>query len=277
MTSKRELIREQRRWAKSKGLQPDARSYLETYERNLFRPLSAKALAAFERGHGSELQDTPSRPAKMRALHSSAVLAVNVFDHWSGNDAGPLLEALGLDSTLTSLDFETQFPTGLAGTPPSLDVALTLGCGETIGIESKFTEWLTPKRSTRTAFKDKYFEGGATLWANAGLPACQALAADMQDGSEHFRHLDAAQLLKHTLGLATQHGDRFSLYYVYFDLPCPASAGHRDDIVRFTERVGAEIRFRAISYQEIFSALITLDAVDRSYLDYLASRYFDAA
>ncbi len=32
--------------------------------------------------NNSELQDTLSRPANMRALHSSSALAVNFFDSW---------------------------------------------------------------------------------------------------------------------------------------------------------------------------------------------------
>lgn len=273
MTSKRELLRQQRRWAESVGLQPDSRGYLETYEQNLRCTLSARTLAAFQRGSGSELEDTPHRPAKMRALHSSSALAVNFFDHWSETDAGPLLQVLGLDSTLVSLDFERQFPTGLPGTPPNVDVALELGSGSIIGIESKFTEWLAPKRKSKAAFKDKYFESGATNWTDRGLSDCQSLAADMQRGAEHYRFLDAPQLLKHALGLATSPAENFSLFYVYFDVPSAASETHQDDLERFTERVGQEVRFKAIRYQGLVEDLCSIENVDSSYLEYLRSRY----
>jgi len=274
MTSKRQLIRQQRRWAASTDLAPDAAGYLETYEQNLYRPLSAKALAAFDRGCGSELRDARRRPAKMRALYSSAALAVNVFDYWSERDAGPLLEALGLDAPLASLDFERQFPTALAGITPILDVTLELLPDNIVGIESKFTEWLTRKRKARQAFKDKYFDDGKKLWATAGLPRCQSLASDMQKGAEHFKALDAGQLLKHALGLATQRRDRFSLCYAYFDIPCPASKVHRHEIERFASRVGEETRFQAICYQDLFRVLRATSPVDTSYVTYLGSRYF---
>lgn len=44
---------------------------------------------------------------------------------------------------------------------------------------------------------------------------CQSLAIDVDKGLERFRYLDVPQLLKHALGLATQLGDRFMLYYAY--------------------------------------------------------------
>jgi hypothetical protein len=210
----------------------------------------------------------------MRALHSSAALAVNVFDYWTGQDARPLLQALGVDSTLKSLEFEKQFPTGLAGTPPNLDVTLELSSGQLIAIESKFTEWMTPKSRNKPAFKDKYFEGGATLWTEVGLPACQALATNLYAGAVHFRYLDAAQLLKHALGLATQHRGGIALYYLYFDVPSSRSMQHRKEISEFGSAVDAALGFKAVAYQEMFRALKTFADSDTSYISYLDSRYF---
>jgi hypothetical protein len=54
---------------------------------NLFQALNESTRKAFEQGSGSELQDTASRPAKIKALHSSSALAVNFFDRWVINDA----------------------------------------------------------------------------------------------------------------------------------------------------------------------------------------------
>ena len=42
----------------------------------------------------------------------------------------------------------------MPGNPPNLDVMLDLPDGEVIGIESKFTEWLTLKPKSRIPFKD---------------------------------------------------------------------------------------------------------------------------
>jgi hypothetical protein len=278
VTSKRELLRAQRTWARSRGLEPDTRGYFGDVADNLFGPLSAAALAAFAAGGGAELMDRPNAPAKMKALHSSAALAVNVFDHWTMRDGAPLLEALHIDDPLRAPPrFEAKLPTGLPGNPPNLDVLLELGSGVVVGIESKFTEWLTPKRRNKELFKPKYFAGGAALWSRNGLPRCQSHVADLVSGAETYRLLDAAQLLKHALGLATHGPGRFALYYLYYDLPCPASAPHRKELMRFGDRVGAELRFHAMTYQALFRRLASGGRADAAYLAYLGSRYFRCA
>jgi hypothetical protein len=87
--------------------------YLDAIEANLLQPLSVAAHRGFGNGSGSELADTPARPAKMKALHSSAALAVNVFDYWTTRDSAPLTAAMGIASRIREMAFERQFPTGL--------------------------------------------------------------------------------------------------------------------------------------------------------------------
>ena len=275
MTSKRQLLRVQREWAVSMGLKPDERGYLESFTQNLCQPFSSEARCAFENGSGAELQDRGKVPAKMRALHSSAALAVNFFDYWTEREATPLLETLKIDPTPpVALKFEVQFPTGLAGNPPNLDLSVDLASGAIVGIESKFTEWLTPKGRNRLLFKAKYFEGGAELWSRHGLPRCQRLVADLVSGTEIYRFLDAAQLLKHALGLSMHGAPSFSLYYLYFDVPCPASELHRKELAHFTERVDLDVNFKAITYQHLYSMLAARNDVDAEYIAYLGQRYF---
>jgi hypothetical protein len=288
-TSKRALLRTQRQWALTHGLKPDARGYLASVDDNLRQALSARALAAFEDGGGAELNDRPGAPAKMKALHSSAALVVNVFDHWSECDSDSdsegkrrghprcdsLLRALDVDAALRSaLQFEARLPAGLPGNPPNLDVLLELTDGVSVGIESKFTEWLTPKRTNRPPFGPKYLDDNATPWMRSGMPRCQALVADIVSGSERFRRLDVAQLLKHALGLAAHRPGRFALFYLYFDWPGPAREAHRDELARFGERVGMELGFTALTYQDLFRRLVRSGTVDAGYLGYLRERYF---
>jgi len=125
----------------------------------------------------------------MRALHSSSALAVNFFDFWVDKDSEPLVELFKLQSKPLSITFEGQYPTGLPGTPPNLDVVLNLEDGTVIGVESKFTEWLTPKSSGKPGFKEKYFPLDAGLWEQVGLPASQRLASDIQTRSIEFKYL----------------------------------------------------------------------------------------
>ena len=274
MRSKQQLLNHQRSWAESAGLSVDARGYLDSVEANLFQPLSVRTKKSFEDGSGSELQDTPSRPAKMKALHSSSALAVNVFDYWVGKDDSSMLTALCLEPGFVEITFEEQYPTGLTGNPPNLDVALKYSTGHVIGVESKFCEWLTPKSKNKEPFKDKYFADGSTLWKDKGLPKSQQLAEAMHSGDEFFRYLDVPQLLKHVLGMAAQLGSQISLYYIYYDCEGPESDVHRQEIERFDAMVGEEVRLKAKSYQEFFSALNEMGGVDETYLDYLKIRYF---
>lgn len=273
-SSKAELVQQQILWATSEGLAVDSRGYLDSVDSNLLKSLSPMAKQAFTEGGGSELLDTTSRPAKMKALHSSSALAVNVFDSWSDIDKTDLALALEIEEAITSLAFEKKFSTGLGGTPPTLDVALELSSGHVIGIESKFSEWLTPKSKSKPPFKDKYFQSNESLWGKHRLPQSQKLAKEMFDGRESFRYLDAPQLLKHALGLATQCNDQFSLYYIYYDWPCPESDMHQEEINLFSDHVAEELRFKSISYQSLFQKFGTLLAGNGEYSNYLRSRYF---
>jgi hypothetical protein len=275
MRSKQRLLNRQRSWAESVGLDVDDRGYLASVDANLLQPLSVKSKRSFEDGSGSELQDTPSRPAKMKALHSSSALGVNVFDYWVDRDTSALLSALGLDSgSLDALTFEAQFSTGLRGNPPNLDVALEYSNGHVIGVESKFSEWLTPKSKNKEPFKAKYFSEDTGLWESKGLQQSQMLVEAMHTGEEFFRHLDVPQLLKHVLGMANQLGGLFSLYYIYYDSNGPESDVHRREVERFNSLVGEEVRFKARSYQEFFSSLNEMGYDDETYMGYLHQRYF---
>ncbi|MEP5764958.1 MAG: hypothetical protein ABJ308_10195 [Halieaceae bacterium] len=273
MSSKTELLSQQKHWALAQGLEPDERGYLADVALNLFQPMSGQTKSSFEQGSGSELLDTPSRPAKMKALHSSSALAVNFFDLWVSRDASPLQRALNLDGEILKIEFESQYPTGLGGNPPNLDVALELSEEYVIGVESKYTEWLSAKPKGKEPFKPSYFPSGTGLWEERGLPESQELARRMRQGEAGFRYLDAPQLLKHSLGLANQLGKQFSLYYVYLDWPGKESAIHSEEIGQFGDQVGKELGFVAMTYQELLSALNKQPGVDAMYLSYLGSRY----
>ncbi len=273
MTSLADMKLKQIRWAQGRGLDPDEKGYLPDVESNLFQPLSPASRKSFEDGSGAELVDRPKSAAKMRALHSSSALAVNVFDYWVGRDCKPLQTALELGTSIESIVFEAQYPTGLGGIPPNVDVALTLSDGHTIGIESKFSEWLSPKKPGKNPFKEKYFPDGEGIWTRLGLPHSQALVESIHSGARHFTHLYAAQLLKHSLGMANMFGNRFSLCYIYCDWPGQESEIHRREIDEFDHAVGEELRFKAVSYQELFALLKNVGGVDSGYLGYLQSRY----
>jgi len=255
MGAVQEIKDAQQNWARSRGIPFNQCGYVPEVEANLWRPLSTRARQGFERGAGSELRKN------MRALHSSSALVTNFFDCWTDRKKIPILTALGTDlKGETLLDFEAHFPTGLDGPPAHPDVAITHGAG-VVAIESKFTEHL--KRSItkgKSEFTDSYFPTSCGLWAQKSLVACQALADELWDEElygrkQQFEYLDPRQLLKHALGLATQLGSKFSLYYLYYDWPGNRSETHKREIDFFDNRVGAEIRFKSLTYQDVFERL----------------------
>jgi restriction endonuclease-like protein len=293
LSPRKDLERQQRRWADSAGIDYDARGFVRDPDANLRVPLAASTRAAFL--YGTELTPRKNQPARISALHSSAALVANVFDHWSARDAAPLGAALGLglDGERIRLAFEEPLATGVEGDPPLSDIVLRCESGRIVAIESKFGEWLARRSSNRLDLKPKYFAGGSAIWEEAGLPRCQRLAEDLRLGRERFKHLHAAQLLKHALGLARETragvsivdradnsvseagaGSMRALRYLYYEWPHGPAVAHRAELECFADRVGGEIRFSASTYQDLYRALEADARVDRAYLDYLRARYF---
>jgi hypothetical protein len=271
---KKDLERRQRRWADSAGVAHDARGFVRDLDANLRVPLSDATREGYLRG--SELTPRHTKPARIAALHSSAALVANVFDYWCGRDTAPLAAALGCGRDHAALSFEEPVPTGVEGEPPLVDVMLRWPSGRRVAIESKFCEWLTRRPRNKAPFKPKYFHADRALWREHGLPGCQELADELRAGARRFKHLHAAQLLKHALGLARAGRAPVELRYLYYDWVGPEGAAHRDEISRFAALVGREIGFAASTYQQLFAALRREPLVDASYLDYLRTRYFAA-
>ena len=186
-----------------------------------------------------------------------------------------LQAALQIDTAISSISFEAQFSTGLLGNPPNIDVALELSDGFIVGIESKFSEWLSPKSVSKGPFKSKCFPAGTGLWEERGLQRSQELSDQMNSGATRFRYLDAAQLLKHALGMATQLDDRFSLFYMYLDWPGKESSLHIEGVSQFADFIGPELGFKAITYQRLLLSMHKEQGTDSEYLDYLRERYCD--
>lgn len=276
MSSKAGLRQQQLDWATATSRRPDSRGYLASYDLNLFQPLTAAAHRSFTDGSGSELLPAESCPEKMAALHSSSALAVNAFDYWSGKPLSSIASALGIKQSPSDFRFEAQFPTGLGGKPPNLDLAFLYPDNHILGVESKFSEWLEPRSNAH--FKAKYFPGHTLVWSQAGLPRAQSLADEMQRQKRVFRHLDAAQLLKHMLGLAIAAPGQTSLLYLFFDYPGQESSIHRAEIEEFAEGVGSDMPFYWATYQQFFGKLrAELGEEHRPYLDYVSRRYCQGA
>jgi hypothetical protein len=215
--------------------------------------------------------DTPTEPAKMRALHSSSALVVNVFDYWRERDPDAVARSLNIDPVNpVALSFEKQLRTGMRGTPPTLD--LVLKAGECLwAVESKFTE---PYQSHAhdAPFRESYFAKGRKRWAEVDLPRCQELAETMHCGSRRFARLDAAQLMKHALGVrhACPSGE---LLFLWYDVDTPEARELEREIAEFASAVDGALGFRALRYQDVLPRLLGEEAACREYRGYTSERY----
>ena len=276
-TGRDRIRRLQRQWAEARGLAVDAKDNLADYRQNLRTSLSKRAVDAFSIGATAELVDSANGgPAKMRALYSSSALAVNVFDYWLSHDAGVLLRALRGDGKPMSLEFEAPLRTGY-GTPPQLDVLIRLSGGGLVGIESKFTDWMT-KKSKQAEKLSPYFQvdGSSSYWSRAGLAASHQLAKSILDRPDTFEVLEVPQLLKHALGLHKAAGQKsWRLIYLYYAGSGDIAQTHDDELARFMAAVGNEVHFSVMTYQALFASIESMpNDVDHEYVAYLRERYF---
>ena len=268
-----EIVRNQLAWARRRNLSPSPDAYLSTYTENLFAPLSSPTEKDFRGGAGCELDDHLDERAKMRALFSSSGLVCNVFDYWRNTDSGSIGRSLAIESALTEIRFEAQLSSGLRGTPPTLDLLLVAGAELAFGVECKFAEPYYQRRHERIPFVDTYFKGKPGLWELLGLPKCQETAARLYRGDIKFERLDAAQLLKHSLGLRRKFKEG-QLILVWFNFKSVEAQTLSAEIRSFSELVDPCLGFRAVTWQEVFADLAREPLADRRHVEYLRSRYF---
>jgi hypothetical protein len=263
-----DIITSQVAWAERQGLPLDHSNRCRTAEDNLFMPLSPRSAEEFAEGAGNEL-GTPDAPGSMASVRSSSALAVNVFDAWRSSDLAPLGALLTADTKANRLRFEVQYPTGLGGVPPHLDVVIDRPNGVPLAIESKFAEVYSPAHND---FRPSYLEA-TELWD--GFDRFRELAEAISDGSEGFDHLGAAQLIKHALGLKKANGPKgFRLFYLWYEWPGEIASAHKSEIARFAEAIGDDCDFSAMTYQHVFDHLRGIPEPRPGYLSYLAARYF---
>ncbi len=137
------IIECQVEWADRLDIPYEDPNMCRTLEDNLFLPLDPDTTLEFGEGAGSEL-GTSEAPGSMASLRSSSALAVNVFAPWRGTAIAPLSSLIAADRSARRLRLEAQYPTGLRGIPPHLDVVIDRPGGIPLAIESKFTEVYSP-------------------------------------------------------------------------------------------------------------------------------------
>ncbi|WP_394653132.1 PGN_0703 family putative restriction endonuclease [uncultured Sphingomonas sp.] len=209
--------------------------------------------AALAKAGGNEIES-----GKLDSPESSGALAVNAFGWFieRASDLPPFPPLADLDWPAVRADVERQmrFP-WRGGRHPWLDAAVETG-RHIIGVESKRFE---PFRDAKTvSLSDAY---DRDVWGDRMTPFT-AMRDRLRTGGAGYRHLDAAQLVKHAFGLITE-GRRLGkapvLLYLYSEptrrgatsIPVAAIERHRAEIVDFAVAVAdAEVRFAACSWRE---------------------------
>jgi hypothetical protein len=241
-----ELVNRAKRalWAKS-GLAIDKKGYVEEADiaSNFVPGVTPDMIKEdFDKGSGQEWM------SKIRAVHSSSALAANVFGRWKSE---PSRLTFAGSAGFAPPKLEAQCPTGLWGTPPNIDVLLE-SCDTVIGIESKLLEPLTP---TVPKISGSY--------TRARLPLCEDAWWSLLEQVRKWpaSHLDAAQLIKHYLGLRKQfpNGKKVLLVYLFWK---PLNAAQFDEYTRHAEDLkkfacsveSAEgVRFMSMDYLQLWN------------------------
>lgn len=320
MNGRKFILSKQQNWARRKGFElvpgtigsNGEKNYVNELNQNLFVPLSAESMTRYGNADGNETTDGEKRLAKMKALHSSSALVVNMFQYWQGKDLYPLLAACKLPTTktitkvhenvgsktdsrmvevskpleYTDMRFEEKFEISpdksLFPRTPNIDV-LVHGDFD-FAFESKFTE---PYGGKHDGLKAKYVED-ESLWD--GLPNLYKLAKEISPYNNKFRYLDAAQLIKHILGLKQTSkrelrlGERklevavkrnFYLVYLWYDVLGRDGFWHQEEINQFAAIAEKDnIHFKAVTYQEVIANLSEYAYMgNEAYCDYLTERY----
>lgn len=262
-------------WARRRGLTltdstNDGRgekNYVKETNQNIFQGLSEKTNEQFEKGQGNELKN------KMRALHSSSAIAVNIFQYWKNEDEVRVIaKACGFCYPHNQDDFSLEFERKFEITPksvPHLDVVIeNTTKNKILAIESKLTE---PFSHRGLKGIEKYYID-KDLWQ--GLSSLYGLAKKLCPDNKCFEYLDVAQLIKHILGLKKQK-QKFRLLYLWYDVAGEESEKHRKEISEFAEIAKSDkIDFRFMSYQELISKLSEkLYVGNEEYINYITDRY----
>ena len=223
----------------------DDRGYVAKIEDNLLPDIDIASFQAdLSAGAGAELR------TKFLAAHSSAALAVNCFASFRN---GELSLNIGQNRALALVGFEQKFPTGLPrAEPPHLDV-VARGSNGLVAVESKCTEYLSPKVPI---FSDRY-QTEIIDSRTSGPWFAEMVRLKLLSGSG-YRLLDVAQLIKHAFGLARNpHNGPVELVYLYWEPTdaelSPIFAEHRAEISELKTRVsGGYPSFSSMSYSELW-------------------------
>lgn len=243
------------------AIQYDAQGYAASWKDNLNAGLP---LSEIERDFGSGAGHELDR--KLRAAHSSAALVVNTFGPWRPR---PSSLAIGGVTGFHSMCFEGTCPIWPQSTPPHLDL-IAQKADLLVAVESKCTEWMTPKRASFAPvyeeLKPSTSESNWTPWFEQMLRLRGT-----------YQLFDSAQIIKHAFGLLSCHKNRsVRLIYLYWEPrngeDWPECREHREQADDLAHKVKCStVRLTPMSYSELWEDWQR--HTPPSHLDYLRTRY----
>ncbi|MDN5343497.1 MAG: hypothetical protein PWP28_2377 [Oceanotoga sp.] len=281
--SKEYILSKQINWAKRQGLKlygseinNGEKTYVINLENNLFQKMCAQTKQQFLNGDGNEITDSGKSLAKMKALHSSSSITVNIFLYWKKKDLDSLLKSLKLTRKKTNVKkemiFESKQPISKEyKRPPNLDLVIKTEDNKIFAIESKFTEPFSTYEKKGIYIK---YINHQKLWN--GIPNTYELAKKLCPENKEYKYLDASQLIKHILGLKNNYGkSKFKLLYLYYDAFSKEAYEHKKEIENFSEIVKKDnIKFYSMSYQELIIDLSkNYRENNEKYINYITERY----
>lgn len=223
---------------------------------------------------------------KFLSAESSAALAANAFGLFLDRPRLlpplPVGDDIAWSPTSVQLEVENRFPWS-GGRHPWLDAMVELPTA-LVAIESKRFEPF--RKRDRVALSDAYWR---PVWGDR-MAGCCSIRDDLRAGRLAFRHLDAAQLVKHAFGLRTAvhgvdaRGRMPVLLYLHAEpvawpdgrkISPDDVARHRNEIDLFANRIACdEVRFVALSYRALLEAWRkSPDAAVRDHADAIAVEF----
>ncbi len=217
---------------------------------------------AFSGSGGNELAN-----GRLTSPESSAALVANFFGLFLDRPADlpplPGLHDVAWPPQRAAIEESARFPWS-GGRHPWLDVMLETP-SHLIGVEAKRYE---PFRGSEAGnFSDAY---ARPVWGERMVPF-EEMGDRLRNGDAGYRHLDAAQLVKHAFGLRTEarrerRGDkRPMLLYLYAEpdvwadgrpIGEAAKAQHAAEARAFAAAVaGAEVEVRLLTFRQLLTAL----------------------
>ena len=282
------IVTKQIQWANNKNIpltgskgERGRDTYTLDLNQNLFEPLLEGNEARFKLGNGQEILGSHESPAKMQALHSSSALGVNVFQYWQKRGlVKEIASACGFCNSGSNYSerivFEDKYCIKTKFViPPNIDVVFHNNESspyKLFAVECKFSEAYGGRG--HAGLKSKYLDE-ENLWTD--LSALQKLGTETNRDDKRYSYLDAAQLIKHILGLKACVGTKgFKLLYLWYDVLGTEGAIHRAEVEDFTKIAKSDgIHFLSMTYQELINILDKRYRTEHSeYIKYLTERYY---